>query len=456
MSDKIPPAKNHSQNKPASKNQGKSLSARTAAALVIKEVIVNKQSLASLLPKYSLRVNQTESGLFQALCFGCCRHFYELEQSAHQLLQKPLKPKDQDVMALIMLGILQLTHMRTPAHAAVSETVAGARQLKKPWANKLINGVLRNYQRQKTATPCQSEKMEVTFNHPAWLLTMLEAQYPDQWQHIASANNQHPPMTLRVNQRYIQRDEYLQTLKASGIGAFATPHSSVGIQLEQPIDVALLPNFTDGFVSVQDEAPQLTPALLDLAPGQRVLDACAAPGGKTCHMLEHEPDLANMVALDCDSERLQRVSDNLSRLKLSADCIAGDAGNPEAWWDGKPFDRILLDAPCSATGVIRRHPDIKLLRQASDIANLADLQQQILSALWALLKPGGKLLYATCSVMQQENSQQIAYFLQHTTGASLLNLDVGWGYDTGYGRQLLPTNDSHDGFFYALLQKKKV
>ncbi|MGI0118545.1 16S rRNA (cytosine(967)-C(5))-methyltransferase RsmB [Zooshikella sp. RANM57] len=455
MSGQTPPAKKLNPNKLANKKQGGKLSARTAAALVIKEVIVNKQSLASLLPRYSLRVAQAESGLFQALCFGCCRHFYELHYTARHYLQKPLKPKDQDMMALIMLGILQLTHMRTPAHAAVSATVAGAKELKKPWANKLINGVLRSYQRQQSdASP--NNNTEAVFNHPSWLLAMLKMQYPDQWQAIVAANNQHPPMTLRVNQRNIQRDEYLQTLQRNGIEAFATPHSPVGIQLNQPTDVALLPHFAEGFVSVQDEAPQLTPALLDLAPGQHALDACAAPGGKTCHMLEHEPKLASMLALDCDSERLQRISENLTRLNLSAHCIAGDASKPEEWWNGQLFDRILLDAPCSATGVIRRHPDIKLLRQANDIENLAKLQQQILSALWALLKPGGKLLYATCSVMQQENSQQIAHFLQQTSNASLLNLEVDWGVDTGYGRQLFPTDNSHDGFFYALLQKKNT
>ncbi|MBU2711700.1 16S rRNA (cytosine(967)-C(5))-methyltransferase RsmB [Zooshikella harenae] len=452
MSGQTPPAKHPNQNTHASKKQGGKLSARTAAALVIKEVIVNKQSLASLLPKYSLQVTQAESGLFQALCFGCCRHFYELQHAAHQFLQKPLKPKDQDIMALIMLGILQLSHMRTPAHAAVSATVAGAKQLKKPWANKLINGVLRSYQRQQNNIS-STHGTEVIFNHPSWLLAILKTQYPNQWQAIVTANNQHPPMTLRVNQRHIKRDEYLQTLQTNGIEAFATPHSSVGIQLNQPVDVALLPDFADGFVSVQDEAPQLTPALLDLVPGQHVLDACAAPGGKTCHMLEHEPELASMIALDFDSERLQRIKENLSRLKLNAHCIAGDAGKPEDWWNGELFDRILLDAPCSATGVIRRHPDIKLLRHANDIDNLAKLQQQILATLWALLKPGGKLLYATCSVMQQENSQQVAHFLQQTSNASLLNLEVGWGFDTGYGRQLLPTDNSHDGFFYALLQK---
>ena len=260
-------------------------------------------------------------------------------------------------------------------------------------------------------------------------------------------------MTLRVNTNLLKRSEYIQTLKTNGIKAIEGKYALTSIYLDQATSVNNLPHFNEGNCSVQDEAAQLSAQLLNPQKGERILDACCAPGGKTCHLLEHVNNDAHLIAIDADANRLKRVHENLARLNLSAEVKQGEAQSPEGWWDGKPFDRILLDVPCSATGVIRRHPDIKLLRQKEDIDNLATLQQSILQKAWELLKPGGTLLYATCSILPVENSDNIQQFLQHQGDASLQPLDLSTGIDTGFGQQLFPQQGGHDGFFYALLQK---
>jgi 16S rRNA (cytosine967-C5)-methyltransferase len=289
--------------------------------------------------------------------------------------------------------------------------------------------------------------------HPDWLWQRLQHDWPQQADAIASANNAHPPMCLRINQTRTSVADYLAQLEAHGIGVETCTWAEGGIRLKTPLDVAALPGFADGLVSVQDEAAQLAAPLLAVEAGQRVLDACCAPGGKTGHILESQPQLAELWALDSSADRLRRVADNLARLQVSARLLTGDARSPDAWWDGQLFDRILLDAPCSGTGVIRRHPDIKLLRTAADITQLAALQHQLLDALWPLLAVGGVLVYATCSVLPEENTEVLADFLQTTPTAIEWPIEAGWGAPQPVGRQLLPTVDGCDGFFYARLRK---
>jgi 16S rRNA (cytosine967-C5)-methyltransferase len=285
------------------------------------------------------------------------------------------------------------------------------------------------------------------------LLDAVKQAWPCSWQSVLDANNVKPPMTLRVNERQYSRDEYLQLLTDQGIKAQALTHSPVGVGLEQPTSVTALPLFEQGAVSVQDQAAQLAAGLLQHRPGERVLDVCAAPGGKAMHILEAEPALQQLVALDIDAQRATRITDSLRRHQFSAEVVVADATRPEDWWDGQQFDRILLDAPCSALGVIRRHPDIKMLRRARDIDTLVKTQVQILDAVWPLLKRGGVMLYATCSILPQENSEQITRFLQRHDDAMSVTLNPGWGLDAKPGRQILPGDDNMDGFFYARVDK---
>src|SRR5690606_11465474 len=322
------------------------LAVRTAAAQVIGQILRNQGSLSSLLAPVSSRVADTDRALLQELCFGTLRWQPKLDAYLLQLLDKPLRAKDSDIQALLLLGLYQLIYTRIPDHAAIGETVEVTRGLKKPWATKLVNGVLRRFQREKEALDAKlQDDSAFTSAHPPWLLETIRAAWPDDAERIIAANNTHPPFTLRVNPGQQSRADYLQELATQGIEARATAFSPVGITLTQPCDPRTLPLFTEGGISVQDEAAQLTAELLELAPGQRVLDACCAPGGKTGSILEAQPALAQMVALDSDERRLTRVHENLARLKVTADIRCGDAAQPASWWDGKAFDRILLDAP---------------------------------------------------------------------------------------------------------------
>jgi 16S rRNA (cytosine967-C5)-methyltransferase len=427
---------------------------RLAAARALAAVLNGKASLGSSLPPLLDKVEPRDRGLAQDLAFGTARWQPRLQLLAEKLLQKPFKAADRDVEALLLVGLYQLLHTRIPAHAAIGETVACVDKLKKSSLKGLLNGVLRNAQRDHEALFVELDRDPVLHSaHPRWLQKRLKADWPEHWQAICTANNEHPPLILRVNRRHGSRDTYLADLRAAGIGAESCAFSRDGIRLLQPCDVKTLPGFAEGRVSVQDEAAQLAADLLDLAPGQRVLDACAAPGGKTCHLLEAEPGLQEAIALDLEPARLARVQENLDRLQLQATLIAADGRDVATWWDGKPFQRILLDAPCSATGVIRRHPDIKLTRQADDISALATLQGELLDALWPTLAVGGVLLYATCSVLPQENSDNIGAFLQRTPGARELDIAGTFGLKQAHGRQLLPQTDGHDGFYYAKLIK---
>ncbi|KJU75461.1 16S rRNA methyltransferase [Ectopseudomonas oleovorans] len=430
---------------------------RLAAARALTAVLSGKASLGSSLPPQLDKVEHHDRALAQDLAFGAARWQPRLQLLADKLLEKPFKTADKDVEALLLIGLYQLLHSRIPEHAAIGETVGCAGALKKPWAKGLLNAVLRRAQREHEAIFAELDRDPVLHSaHPRWLQKALKAHWPQHWQAICAANNAHPPLILRVNRRHGSRDAYLNELREAGIEAEPCTFSRDGVRLLQPCDVTTLPGFKEGRVSVQDEAAQLAADLLELAPGQRMLDACAAPGGKTCHLLEVEPGLGEVVAVDLEAKRLARVRENLERLHLEATLIAADGRDTGAWWDGQPFQRILLDAPCSATGVIRRHPDIKLTRKPEDIPALAQLQGELLDALWPTLAPGGILLYATCSVLPTENSETIAAFLARTPDAQEVAIAGEFGLQPAHGRQLLPQLDGHDGFYYAKLIKTAV
>ncbi len=427
---------------------------RFIAAHVILQVVVRGQSLSSVLAQQQ-RYSQSDSALLQEICYGTLRWFYRLDAVLSRLLERPMKERDQDIFCLIMVGLYQLEFMNTPPHAIVKETVDAVLLMNKPWAKGLVNAILRSYQRNADElTGHWQDDREAEFAHPEWLIEMLEQDWPDDYIQVLDANNRRPPMTLRINEQHTNAEQYRHELAKEGIHAHRHPFASSALVLEHAVSVQDLPGFLQGRVSVQDASAQLAAPLMGLEPGMRVLDACAAPGGKTMHILEYCPDLAEVVALDVDADRLTRVQENLDRLKQVASLVAGDASKPDAWWDGRQFDRILLDVPCSGTGVIRRHPDIKLLRTPEDIANLSERQAFILNAIWPLLAPGGMLVYSTCSVLKQENEQQVRSFIARQTDAAEQRIEAGWGSQGSCGRQVLSGADEMDGFFYACLQKK--
>lgn len=431
------------------------MNARAIAVRILMQVITQGHSLTNLFPSYLEQMKLTgEKAFVQELCYGVCRWYYRLAAIADLLMTKPLKSKDQDVYILLLLGLYQLIYMRKPPHVCVSETVAATNTLNKSWAKGLVNAVLREFQRNSDTLQNKADKEEAAkYAHPAWLITAIKESWPEQWQAILQANNQHPPMCLRINARKVDRKTYLSRLESVELKASELPFVPHGILMEKPVEVERLPGFAEGWVSVQDGAAQMAISLLDAKPGEVVLDACAAPGGKTCHILETQPELKELVALDIDEDRLRRIAENLQRLQLSARLIAGDAAEPETWWNGNPFDRILLDAPCSATGVIRRHSDIKILRRYQDVQALAQLQFNILTSLWPLLKSGGRLLYVTCSILEQENERQIARFLDQQDDAHVIPIEAQWGHSLALGRQILPGELGMDGFYYACLRK---
>ena len=429
---------------------------RLAALRALLQVRQQGQSLSQVLPAMLAKIEEgRDRGFAQNLLFGTLRHYWSLCETRDRLIAKPLKQKDEDVNSLILIALYQIIHLDTPPHAAVSETVKLSQKLKKPWARGLINAVLRNFLRQQDTGSDTKQSEQAEYNHPQWFIDQVKQHYPQDWQNLLQQNNQSAPIYLRVNARRYKRDDYLQKLKEHGIEAQAHPLSASAITLNKAQDITQLPEFDQGAISVQDIAAQQAAWILVPKAGERILDACAAPGGKTCHLLELSDNQAQVVAIEKDEQRIERLQQNLARLKLNAQCQQGDAAEPASWWDGELFDKILLDAPCSASGIIRRHPDIKHHRRAQDSEALLPLQAKMLSALWPLLKPQGYLLYATCSVLTQENAQQIEHFLNQHPEAKLCALDrqnqapshaqTGW--------QLLPGQQGMDGFYYALLQK---
>ncbi|MDD4911705.1 MAG: 16S rRNA (cytosine(967)-C(5))-methyltransferase RsmB [Sideroxydans sp.] len=413
------------------------------AISVINSVLQQGRNLTQVLSE-SLRINgdfsPQQRGALQDLCYGTLRFNGQLAFVVNQLVARP--PKEILLTYLLQVAIYQLEYTKAGSHVIVDQAVRASKRIN-PNAGGLVNGVLRNFQRNRDALLVAASKDEVAhYSYPQWWINAVRRQYAKRANAVLEAGNQHPPMTLRVNIHKTTRANYLALLQEQGIGA--SPIGPDALMLEIPVGVDRLPHFNEGWVSVQDSGAQFAARLLDVKKGMRVLDACAAPGGKSAHLLE-SADI-HLVAMDKDEHRLQRVEENLTRLGLKAELVCGDAENPQTWWDGKLFHRILADVPCSASGVVRRHPDIKWLRRSVDIAGFAKQQSNILEALWALLAVDGKMLYATCSIFEQENQQVIERFLlKHAEAIQLPLTELPQG-------QLLP-DDQHDGFFYALLHK---
>ena len=431
------------------------MQARPAAARALARLLRDGVSLDTALPEALATVSPDDRALVSEFCYGTLRWHLRLDALAARLLHRPLRSRDRDVLALLLIGLYQLQRMRIPDHAAVAETVAAADALGKRWARGLLNAALRRYLREReTLEEAVDADPAALHAHPAWLLDRLRDAWPEQWPTIVSANNARAPMALRVNLSRGNREAYLARLATAGLPANPIPHTDAGVQLDEPCDVARLPGFGDGDVSVQDGAAQLAATLLAPAAGARVLDACAAPGGKSAALLERRPAPGTLVAIDRSAARLERLHETLARIGGRATVLAADAGAPADWWDGTPFDAVLLDAPCSGSGVIRRHPDIKLLRRSDDLPRLVAEQARLLAALWPLVAPGGCLLYATCSVLPDENDKQISNFLAAHPDAEERQIDADWGRPCRHGRQILPGEDGMDGFFYAQLRRR--
>jgi 16S rRNA (cytosine967-C5)-methyltransferase len=393
----------------------------------------------------------------QSLAYGAVRWHHQHEALLERLLDRPLRSRDRILAALLSVGLYQLADPGQPDYAAVSSTVAAARLLGRDRAAGLVNGTLRRYQREAASLgEWMNEVDEARYSHPAWIVQRLRRDWPDHWREILAANQRHPPLWLRVRTGRISLADYQGRLVVElGLTGQVLAGAAAALKLDSPVAVGRLPGFAEGLVTVQDAASQLAAPLLGAAPGDRVLDACAAPGGKATHLLE--TGVLDLTALDSAAGRLDLVRSNLTRLGMTARLVAGDATEPGAWWDGRPFDRILVDAPCSATGVIRRHPDIKLLRRPEDLPALARRQRLMLERLWPLLRPGGRLLYSTCSLFREENGAVVRDFLAARADARLLPLVTGLPLeacqDGDPGLQLLPGGADTDGFYYALMEK---
>jgi len=425
---------------------------RLLAARALVPVLRGDATLDDALRLAAGKLEGRERAFLRELAYGVCRRYDELDGLLAGLLARPMKAADADVRALLLIGIYQLRYLRVPDHAALSETVGACHGLRKPWARGLVNAVLRGYLARREELESRLSTA-ARLAHPQWLLDAITAAWPGEAASIIEAGNTAGPLSLRVNRSRTDRESWLAKARATGLEGEPSALSADGVVLGRAVDVETLPGFREGDVSVQDEAAQLAAMLLAAEPGQRVLDACAAPGGKACHLLEREPTL-QVLALDPAPGRLARVAENLQRIGLHAQLREGDATHPDHWWDGVPFDRILVDAPCSGTGVIRRHPDIKVLRTATQVAESARLQARILEALWPLLGPAGVLLYSTCSILPEENEALVAAFLARTPTAEVWPFDVAWGHARPCGRQLLPGEGSHDGFYYARLRRR--
>lgn len=433
---------------------------RLIATHIITDVLQHKQSLNEALPRGKTKCkNAQDAALVQAMCFGVLRWYPKLQFVLSQLMQKPIPPKEQIVSYLLCVGLYQLMDMRIPNHAALCETVEATRLLRKPWAASLVNGVLRNYLRQRETIDATLQNhqhplyLEACFAHPLWFIQQLKIRWPNHWEAILKANNEHPPLSIRVNTQKISTEDYKILLSQQSIACMPIAHTASGLIIEYSKDIQALPGFEQGYFSVQDGASQMVAPLLQLSRSLRVLDACSAPGGKTTHILELEPSLKELVAVDITSNRTQLIQENLKRLQLNATVLTANAIQPDTWWNGELFDRILIDAPCSATGIIRRHPDIKYLREPDDLKSLPMQQNALLTTLWPLLKRDGILVYTTCSIMPEENTQIIEGFLKSTPDAEIQPLNMSVGIPQSFGIQLLPGQNNCDGFYYAVIKK---
>jgi len=441
---------------------------RKVALNMLLAVLKDGQSL-SMLNHLGEHLLSRDAAFARMISFGVLRFYQQLEAQLKPLMKKPLKAKDLDVQLVMLMALYQIQHMRVPDYAVVDGAVKYIRKSKKQWAASMVNAVLRNFIRQQEAAAERAsagakgknvqQSDEAVYSHPQWIIDRLRNDWPDNWGEILLANNQQAPMTLRVNQQKKSAAEYSEVLSGCDISAAILDDMPAALILDEARDVKQLPGFDEGWFSVQDAGAQLAAQILQPEKGDHILDACAAPGGKTAHMFELQPDI-QITALDISESRLERVQENCQRLGFSPKLIAADAIATEEWWDGEPYDKILLDVPCSASGVIRRHPDIKHLRRDEDIDVLQQTQREILLKNWRLLKPGGRLLYATCSVFKAENEKQIEWFLDRCLDARLV--DVSLAGETAskaepsiasLGIQLFPTKQTNDGFYYALLQK---
>ncbi len=426
----------------------KNINLRSVAAQAVEQVVEKGQSLSHILPPLQQKVSDKDKALLQELSFGVLRTLPQLEWLVSKLMSRPMTGKQRSLHYLIMVGFYQLIYTRIPPHAVLAETVEGAVALKKMQFKGLVNGVLRNFQRSQEKLLNQAAENECHWMFPDWLLTRLRKAYPQQWQSIVEASNQRPPMWLRVNRLHESRDEWLKRLQEQGATGYTHSRYPDAVRLESSLSVQALPGFEQGDVTVQDASAQGCITYLAPQNGDSILDLCAAPGGKTTHILEAAPQ-ANVLAVDIDAQRLKRVHENLDRLGMHAEVKTGDGRFPEQWCGDRLFDRILIDAPCSATGVIRRHPDIKWLRRDRDIPELAHLQSEILDAIWPYLKSGGTLVYATCSILPEENKEQVSAFLKRHRDAKLADT----GTPDSPGIQNLPAPEEGDGFYYAKIIK---
>ena len=423
---------------------------RAEAARVVARVGAGRTLDDALAAAAASALTTQNRALLQAMVYGVIRDQTLLAHLAGRLLDKPLQ-NQPEVHALLLCGLHQLRDMRMPAHAAVAETVNAVALLEAHWARGMVNAVLRRYQRERRALEdALPTDPVVRHSHPTWLVDEIRANWPRVWKKVLLENNEPGPLTLRVNRRHGSAAEYVQRLPGAGLAGHLVPGVPDAVVLEEATGVDQLPGFAEGLVSVQDASAQLAVELLDLKPGLRVLDACAAPGGKTAHILERVD--GDVTALDLDAARLKRVEETLARLRLTATVRTGDGRLPSGWWDERPFDRILLDAPCSGTGVIRRHPDIKFLRRKADIPKMAQVQLELLHALFPLLAPGGRLVYAVCSVLDAEGADVVRRFLERAGEAKVRPIQAAWGEAREPGRRLAPGGD-FDGFFYAVLER---
>lgn len=435
-----------------------SASLRAEAAKLISGVVHQGRSLSEILPEAQAGLDSdSDRRMVGALVYGALRWYSRMDGLLSAFLERPVPRKQRVLHALMICGLYEQHYLSTPEHAVISETVSAARKLRQPRAAGMVNAILRRSQREGKAV---LEKLDaqpaIRHAHPAWLLDRLRTDWPSGWEKILMANNSQAQFWLRVNLQRGSREDYLSALHSEcDRQAQVVQSIPSALVLEKAMDVERLPGFATGRVSVQDGAAQLAGHCLDVRPGQRVLDACAAPGNKTAHLLELADGELDLLALDNSGRRLERLQENLRRTGYTANVLEADASDPGSWWDGKPFDRILLDAPCSATGVIRRHPDIKWLRRSEDIVELARLQAQMIRALWPLLACGGRLLYCTCSVLRQENEAIVGPFLAETGDAGELRLDMLEDVATRmeYGYQILPGDSAMDGFYYVALTK---
>ena len=434
-------------------NPGAALRAAAAKALarIVFDGVSLRTALAAATPEFA---DPRDRALLSASLFASARWWLRLDAALAMLLEKPLPPKARDVRALLVVGLAQIDALDVPDYAVVASCVDAARQLGHASYAGLVNALLRRFTRERAALDAKLDADVVTKTaHPRWLVDALRRDWPDDFGAILDANNTEAPLTLRVNRRRTDRATLLQRL--AGADVEASPHDDLAdaILLAESTDVTRLPGYAEGLFSVQDGSAQRVADVLDLRDGLRVLDACAAPGGKAAHALERAD--VELLALDRDAARLPRVAENLARLGLRADIREGDAAAPETWWDERPFDRILLDAPCSATGIVRRQPDVKLHGRAADVAPLAAAQKRLLEALWPLLAPGGRLVYATCSVLRAENEAVLAAFGADRADARHADVPAAFGRAAGDGRQNLPGMGGMDGFFYAIVEKAR-